>query len=67
MMNWKDIEAVEAYIKLLFQKLPGGTEEKQEDINRDSQPLDRDFNSGPPKYEVRLLTTTLLTPITHFQ
>jgi hypothetical protein len=51
MMNWKDMDEVTLYFKVLFLNLPGEIEHKQA--------LSRESNSDNPKHEVEVLTTRM--------
>jgi hypothetical protein len=48
-----------AYFKVLYWHFSGGTEENHENLSHESGSPDRYFNSGPPEYETRVLTTRL--------
>jgi hypothetical protein len=50
-------ETVLAYFKKLHTDLPSGTEKEHKKLNQDSQSPGRDFNTGPPEYEARVLIT----------
>jgi hypothetical protein len=50
------MEAVVAEIKVLFQNLPGGTEENHE-VPQDSRSPGIDLNPGTPEYDAGLLIT----------
>jgi hypothetical protein len=53
MINWKGCARNRKChnFKVLSRNLPGGTEEKHENLSQDSWPPSRDLNPGPPEYE----------------
>jgi hypothetical protein len=54
-MTWS--EAVVAYFKVLFQHLPGGTEENNEKVNQDKWSLGQYLNPGCREYKAGVLPT----------
>jgi hypothetical protein len=44
-----------AYLKIISQHLPGGTEKTTRNLSQNSRPQCREFNLGPPEYEREVL------------
>jgi hypothetical protein len=53
-MNWKGRGNKWSWpnFKVLFQRLPGGTEESQENLSQDRRYPGRDLNPRPPEYDL---------------